>query len=252
MGPPPWAALVKRFSVAQATTERLSADGARRVLIEIIGPAGAGKTTLCRALSNGSHRAIVGPDVHLRDPRQIPRFVRTMPTIVPLLVRASRARTTFTWPEIKALCYVRAWHQMFMSPLSGANAILLDHGPVFKLATLHAFGPDLLRTRSFEPWWNEMFACWGSMLSTVIWLDAPDALLAARINTRPQRHAIKGKPEADVVRFLARYRAAFGHILKGLTGHGDPVVLRFDTNQVSIEQIVRAVASGSNGRGCGN
>jgi hypothetical protein len=141
---------------------------------------------------------------------------------------------------------------MFSSPLGGASAILLDHGPVFKLATLHAFGPDLLRTRALEPWWNEVFASWGSVLSTVIWLDAPDALLAARINTRAQRHAIKGRPEAEVVQFLARYRTAFGHILKGLAAHGDPVVLRFDTNQVSIEQIARAVASGGGGAARGH
>jgi deoxyadenosine/deoxycytidine kinase len=134
--------------------------------------------------------------------------------------------------------YLQGWSNVLLKEAGSGNAaILLDHGPVFKLATLNEFGPEKLKADSFETWWDNMFKQWASTLNMVIWLDAPDTVLENRINSRDQRHLVKGKNESEVVQFLARYRASYEETLSKLKTHGGPLLLQFDTSQTSIEKV---------------
>ena len=211
-------------------------------MVELVGPAGAGKTTLSRVLSQRSERIVVGADIELRKVEHAPVFVRNAPLLLPLFLRPCRHSRWFTWDEIKAMVYLKGWHRVFRGQASREGAIvLLDHGPVFRLATLNAFGPDRLRNPAAESWWTDMFKHWAFILDMVIWLDAPDVVLEERINARNQRHTVKGKTEHEVSQFLARYRTSYRQTLSKLTAHGRLKLFRFDTNQTSIEAIVDEV-----------
>jgi thymidylate kinase len=211
-------------------------------MVELAGPAGAGKTSLARALSQRSEKIAIGADIELRKKEQIPVFVRNAPFLAPVLLRRCQSSRGFTWDEIKAMVYLKGWHRLFrQQAIHNGRLILLDHGPVFKLATLQAFGPERLRNPSAEMWWSDMFRQWALMLDMVIWLDAPDHILEERINTRNQQHVVKGRSEPEVAHFLARYRASYQHILAKLAAHGGPAMLQFDTSRTSMEEIVENV-----------
>ena len=91
-----------------------------------------------------------------------------------------------------------------------------------------------------------MFKQWASTLNMVIWLDAPDPVLEQRINSRDQRHSVKGKTESEVVHFLARYRTSYEEILAKLKTDGGPRLLQFDTSCTSIEQVAEEILSAIN------
>ncbi|MHC4103452.1 MAG: AAA family ATPase [Planctomycetota bacterium] len=211
-------------------------------IVELVGPAGAGKTTLARALGQRDERIRIGAELELRKMKHIPIFLANASFLLPVFLRRCQHSRWFTWDEIKAMVYLKGWPRFLRQQASNNGAIiLLDHGPVFKLAMLNAFGPERLRSKDFEEWWDNMLKQWAFTLDMVIWLDASDTNLLERINTRNQRHAVKGKPEGEAYKFLARYRTSYEQILAKLTTYKDPTLFQFDTSQASIEQIVDEV-----------
>ena len=212
------------------------------LIVELVGLAGAGKTTLARALSQRDEKILVAADLELRKREHIPIFVGHVPFLLPVFLRRCRSSRWFTWDEIKAMVYLKGWPRVLRQQASNnGTVILLDHGPVFKLATLNAFGPERLKSRGFEQWWHSMFEQWAFTLDIVIWLNAPYEILVERINARNQRHAVKDKSELEAYKFLIRYQTSYKQTLAKLTACGGPTLLHFDTSQASIEQIVDEV-----------
>jgi len=216
------------------------------LIMELVGPAGAGKTTLSRVLTHRNPMFQIGSDIELRKTKYLPVILRNTISLLPIFLRQLQNGRWFTWDEIKALIYLEGWPGVLrQEAANGDTTVLLDHGPVFKLATLNEFGPEKLKTDGFEIWWNNMFHQWASTLDIVIWLDAPDPVLEKRINLREQRHTVKGKTASEVVHFLARYRKSYEQILAKLRtddGYG-PHLLQFDTSRTSIEQIADEILS---------
>jgi thymidylate kinase len=137
------------------------------------------------------------------------------------------------------MVYLKGWPRVLRQQTgNNCSAIILDHGPIFKLATLNEFGPESLKSPELELWWQCMFKQWAGILDLVIWLDAPDRILRERINTRSQNHAIKGKSEQEASKFLKRYRTSYKQILVKLTAYDELKLLEFNTSQASINQIV--------------
>jgi len=212
------------------------------LIVELVGLAGSGKTTLSRALSQHDETIRVAADLALRTRKHMPIFAGHVPFLLSLLLRRGRSTGWFTWDEMKAMVYLKAWPQVLREEaMDNGTAILLDHGPIFKLTTLNAFGPPWLKSQGFEPWWRSSFEQWASTLDMVIWLNAPANILVERINARNQRHAVKAKAEREAYDFLLRYGSSYEQILEKLAAYGGPTLLQFDTNQASIEQIVDKV-----------
>jgi thymidylate kinase len=141
------------------------------------------------------------------------------------------------------MVYLKAWPHILKSQalksqaMQSGTTILLDHGPIFKIATLDAFGPERLKSRGFEQWWHDVFKQWAFTLDVVIWLNAPEKILIERINARHQRHAVKGKSEFEAQEFLTRYQNSYERVLAKLVEYGGPTPLKFDSSQASVEQI---------------
>ncbi len=222
-------------------------NGPRRArIVELVGLAGAGKTTLAGVLGQRDENVRLAADLAVSRLAHAPVFFANLVPLLPIILRRSPASRGFTWEEIKAIVYLKAWPaRLRRAAARNGTVILLDHGALFKLATLNAFGPEKLKDERFEGWWQDMFTKWAGLLDMVIWLDAPDSELVERINRREQRHAVKGSSEQAAVAFLARYRQSYEQILAGLSAHQGPTVLSFDTSRHSMEQIADQLLSDS-------
>jgi shikimate kinase len=208
-------------------------------IVELVGLAGAGKTTLSRMLSQRSERIRVAADLALRNRKHVPIFAGYFPFLLPRMIRGRASSRGFTWDEMKAMVYLKMWPHLLRTEAVQSDAvILLDHGPIFKLATLNAFGPERLRSGGFDPWWHSVLTQCAHTLDMVVLLRAPNEILIERINARNQRHAVKGKSAIDAHEFLMRYQDSFDEILLRLKMLGGPTPLIFDSSQASVEQIV--------------
>ena len=217
------------------------------LIMELVGPAGAGKTTLSRTLSRRNPSIQIGSEIELQKLKYAPVFLSNFVSLLPIFLRQLRYGQLFTWDEIKYLVYLKGWSRVLRREAgTGDAAVLLDHGPVFKLATLYEFGPEKLKVDGFEKWWDKIFSQWASTLDIVVWLDAPDSVLEKRINSRDQRHLVKGKTQSEVVHFLARYRASYEQTLAKLKTNEGPLLLQFDTSQTSIDQVADEILSAMN------
>lgn len=206
--------------------------------MELVGPAGAGKTTLSRALSKRDEEIVIGPDIELRKVSHLPVFIRSIPSSVPLFLYQRKSNRQLTWTELKDIAYLKGWPDLLRRRSSNTGkVILLDQGPVFRMATLHEFGPESLKSEASKMWWLHLYEQWASTLDILIWLDTSDAILMERINTRTKKHDVKGKPKLEAQQFLTQYRRSYRAVLDKLTSHNGPTILQFDTSKISIDQI---------------
>ncbi len=199
-------------------------------VVEIVGPAGAGKTTLLEALQERYPEVV--PGISLSKTDLLPYYIRTSGFLLPLFLRYPLRAGKLTRADVRSMVYLKAWeHRLGRNGLRSQHVIMLDHGPVFRLVVLGTFGPEIAKSESYQAWWNKMLGRWSALLDTVIWLDAPDAVLFERINKRACSHLVKGRPEREVYTFLARYRAAYLDILQNLERNPRFRVFRFDTSR---------------------
>lgn len=208
--------------------------------VEILGVAGAGKSTVARMLSQGSGFE-TATFIHTRRPSHLFQVVRSIPRLLPIIVGGITRRPRISWPELKLLVYVTRWRRFLRRHGHSGAVSVFDQGPLYALVRLKAEGKPFTRSRAFETWREGMLEGWSSELDMVIWLDAPDQVLWGRINDRPQGHKKKGQEPEVGHRFIADYRRSFEDVLQSMDELGGPEVLRFDTGAATPEQITETI-----------
>jgi len=219
--------------------------GKSPLVVEISGPAGAGKTTLVQALDQCHEKIVTG--VRLRKIGYIPFFVSNTFFLLSTFLRHYRHSRWFTWRQTRSMVYLKAWHHVLERQVSNNDMVtVLDHGPIYRLALLREFGPEITKSQLYERWWDSMLKQWATIMHMVVWLDAPDAVLLERIHTRNRWHIIKGKSGQEAYEFLARYRTSYEQTITRLIANRGPTLLRFDTHQKSVDQILDKVLAALN------
>lgn len=215
-------------------------------VVEIIGPAGAGKTTLYQALDCYTESIQLGNFPDVRKVTDAPFFIsnglRLIPSLLNLYQRTSRqlTRREFAWMTI--LC---GWSNLLRRGTNNANkVVILDQGPIYLLAEMRLFGPDYLRQKTAEKLWQDLYERWRATLHMVVWLDAADDILLNRIRNRRQEHVVKTQPATVVYEFLDRYRAEYKFIVSALTANKiGPKVLQLDTGRQKPADILNQFLS---------
>jgi hypothetical protein len=109
------------------------------------------------------------------------------------------------------------------------------------LARLLVFGGAAVQTRAFDRWWHGAIALWARTLSAIVWVDAPDDVLGARLNTRAQSHRLRGTSEPTMRAFFASYRAAYQRVLTDLEAAGGPAPWMITTDGTTLHDTAHAI-----------
>lgn len=216
----------------------MKTDAAPKV-VEIVGLAGAGKSTLSHALkrTNASVRLCNFPNV--RKISAAPFFLWNGLQVSLALRNLEHERSRkLTRREFAWLSILNGWPACLQRELPD-QFVVLDQGPVYLLTELSEFGPEYLRSDAAEHFWRRLHSRWAGTLDAIIWLEAADADLLKRIRTREKEHVVKRKSDQTTLAFLDLYRRAYERVILKLTmTHSDLKILRFDTSQNSAEEIV--------------
>ncbi|MGH7526052.1 MAG: AAA family ATPase [Gemmatimonadales bacterium] len=209
----------------------------RPLVVELVGPAAAGKSTLLRMLGGRDRSLRAG----LRPARH--QHLRSAVALVPTFLALHRGAGGVLWKEMKRITYLRTLHRILVGTARSPRPVLLDEGPVYMLARLRMYGGDRMGSPAFQQWWRSAFEQWARTLDLVVWLDAPDAVLIDRIRTRSQRHRMQEVADSSILQFLTSYRQAYTEVIAGLTAPLHLRVLSFRTDQEPATRIAEQVGA---------
>jgi len=207
--------------------------------VEIIGPAGSGKTTLARRLVERNPTWRLGRFPVSR--HQYPwRYVRRALFGFP----AHLVRGCFDWSDVCLRIQLEVLHDVSrLYPPAHAELVLFDQGPLFQLWRLMASRYAGPCRRTGESWWNVTLRRWAAKLDKVIWLDAPNAVLLQRILARQKRHRLQNKPESEAVRVLRAHRQRYRQLISSWIECGGSRPLPFDTSERLAGELLADVTA---------
>lgn len=233
--------LVKALDMAEALKNGPIGDAmgpGAPLVVEIMGPAGTGKTTLSRALRK--RHPNIAPDIDSRLSKldKIPFVISDACSLLPTYLRRYRHSRWFDRRETRSMAYLQAGLKLLDRGTTTNDMVtVLDHGPIYRLAFLREFGPEITTSDAYRWWWTKLLERWTVKLDLVISLDAPDEVLVDRIRARDCWHVVKEAPDHEAYEVLRRYRAAFEQTIAESLTPGRVPLLRFDTSLLSTEEI---------------
>lgn len=225
---------------------RRGSSDERPVLIELAGPAGAGKTTLRRELLTRDRTIEF---VGLLGRGQVARsYVREAIPLLPAYVTGYRGTRWFSRAEGKAIGLLHGWQRAVDAASREHRTLLMDQGPVFRLAVLSEFGPPVAQSRAFARALERWSRAWGDRLGLVVQLSAASEVLLHRIRTRPQDHAVKQWADERALERVHRYEAAIDRAIQGVGSGYGVTVLRLDTSTQTPSSLADTVLAAVQGR----
>lgn len=209
--------------------------------MEVVGPAGAGKTTLALALRERDPRFVNGLTIWER-PRA--DLARSAVALGPTIAAATLRGRPFRPRELAQMIRLGALGlAVDRATATGWCVHLMDEGPVFGLAWLEVFFGRY--DTPFTRWRHAMLRDWGSRLVAVIRLDAGDTELARRIRERAQSHPVKSHSDPEIANFTARYRRAFDRVLAELRAVGNVAIVDLRTDVSGADTLALASVQGA-------
>lgn len=213
----------------------------RPAVVEIVGPPGAGKTTLSSAL--GALGDGIRPVSVYLSPSRLPRYVADGLTLLPMCLHQS-LKTRGMARNVRLVVRLTGAPRLLedVVPL-GPRVVVLDQGPLFTLMRLAERMPEHARGPGFRSWWGRTVRTWAELLDALILVDAPDPVLLDRIRTRSKDHSLK-KRAVGARDALASHRQLQEAMIGELRARGDVPVLHVDTGRRSVDETAAETAIG--------
>jgi hypothetical protein len=203
-------------AVMIAESKRLRAQAPCR-LVELVGPAGAGKSTLATTLPMQDPNVIQGPNLW-----GLPRALLAASAVelTPTILAAAAAGRPLRGDEMGQMVRIGALRRALERVQQDEHCtVIIDEGAVFGLAWLEVFHPaddDAVRAA----WRSRERAHWADRLHAVVRLDAADGELAQRIRTRAKQHMMKDCSDAEIQAFMDRFRDCYDDVLTDMSSRG--------------------------------
>jgi len=211
--------------------------GSRPVIVELVGPAGAGKSAL-------ADRLLARRDVVRASVWNLPWALLLESTLrsASLLVRLCVATRSLPHQDLKQIVRLNALRLFVRRRVAGARFVVLDEGPVFALSWLRVFGHPRLQTIRAEAWWRRTYAVWAGVLDRLVLLDAPEPVLTSRIRGRHKpADVFRRLTDREISDLVARYRTAFARVLDGFAHAGGPQPVTLATAETTTDHLDEAV-----------
>ncbi len=219
----------------------------RPAVIELVGPAGVGKTTLSEQLE-ASGQAARGTIWLVPKPVLLHGTLRQLPTALTLY----RETGKFLWKEIKHLARLDALHTFVRTThWNGTRLVVLDEGPVYTLSWLQVLGHRRFVYGRPAAFLRRTLERWARSLDAIVMLDAPDEVLISRIRGRKKPHLMKGRSALEISAFIRAYRLATDHVVNDLRAIGGPPVVRLccaDDSDALAERLLEALEQHAHAR----
>lgn len=212
------------------------------LIIEIVGVAGAGKSTLYKFLKERN------PKITKVTPPSKIWYAKFLFNCYfrwyPIYLRKYRSDRWFTLKEIRIMGYLETWlPYLRKNAIENDWIITLDPGSIYWLTELKSFGPAIMEDKVLNTWWSMMKSRWVNALDIVIWLDAPTDLLFERVMAREEWHESKELTKEEAMTSFAKFRegylSLYNQILEVRKNH----VYYFRTDQKSTREIADEVCA---------
>jgi hypothetical protein len=206
-------------------------------VVELVGPAGAGKSTVLHLIT--TRASLVHASVwDLPRPLLIASAIRTLPTMIAVVARSG----ALPWEELKQIIRLDALrHHLDRLRCTNDQGIVMDEGPVLGMAWLRVLGPSCFCDGRMDRWWERTLNAWAPMLDGIVLLDAPDPVLVHRIRTRSKSHEYRDRPDEELIQFLAAYRRALGWVSGGMNARAGTLVIPIDSDSAEPVEIADRV-----------
>lgn len=211
-------------------------------IIELLGVAGAGKTTLRRMLMEKSNRIkfVVPPAKR----HYLLPVVKKTAIWLPNYIAHFRKGRWFGWEELKLIEYVETWiPHLHKQVIAAQSRVLLDPGSVYWLTALRYFGPEFTKGEEFEQWWNKMLLHWADVLEMIVWIDAPEDILYDRVLARNDWHEAKKQTHDEALKIFRLLREGYEETVRAMEIQGGPKIIRFRSDKSPPEEILHGVLS---------
>lgn len=209
-------------------------------LIELVGVAGTGKSTLLKALNHGNSRI-----QELPPPNKLwylPAMFRVISRWLPLHLLKYRGGRWFTWEETRKLGYLDVWLGYIRSEIQTRNLIVaLDPGSICWLVALREFGPELTKDPQFRYWWEDRLRAWALALDVIIWMEAPVELSLERVLSREEEHEAKSEPVEVALHEFECYRHAYNALVPEIARRGGAQLFHYRSDQMTTEQMAEEI-----------
>jgi predicted ATPase len=205
--------------------------------VEIVGPPGAGKTSLLSALVE--NRPELLPIHDWRQLRFYPSFAKNAAGLLPFFLFQWMARQPLSRRDMERMIRLHA-SQRITQRLKD-EIVVLDQGPIYTLATLHLSDTRPTDSASFEKLWKQVARRWAGVLDTVVFLEAPGDVLLRRILERDKPHFLKSQTAVDKLEWLEVLSATLKRTVETFQEHSGLTVLRFDTSKEELPDILARV-----------
>ena len=203
--------------------------------VEIMGVAGAGKTTLANRLRDGG-----GVELDQTAYFSTPRAQLLLLSSIPALWWAWPHR--FSWQEFVQILSIRAGLNRAVQRIV-TPPLVFDQGPLYDFIALAILRANEREGDRFERWFERRRNLSVDFIDLVIRLEARDATLKERIEARPTYHGLKGRDVREMEKFSQAYSRQFSRVLQTASG-GDAVsIVSFDTETESTGELARKVSA---------